>query len=184
MVATASACQARGLALGISPWGTLGGALSMSRDTEEHGTTAEGTNALLEAVWETACTSPDSPAFRTSDAAPVSYSELWQLACVVASELSGRAPKHVPVLVLGPKSALTVASFLSCLTSGHAYVPVDAELPARRVSDIAGQIEGATMLVTCDVPEALACCTPPVAAGVAKLVLAARGMLRGRRDSR
>ena len=40
MVATASACQARGLALGISPWGTLGGALSMSRDTEEHGTTA------------------------------------------------------------------------------------------------------------------------------------------------
>lgn len=40
MVATASACQARGLALGISPWGTLEGALSMSRDTEKHGTTA------------------------------------------------------------------------------------------------------------------------------------------------
>lgn len=115
----------------------------------------DDTNVLLSAVERRAKESPDSPAFFSATEGETTYGELWRAACGIAWGLSEKVAGRGPVLVLGPKSALTVASFLGCLMSGHAYVPVDAELPARRVSDIAGQIEGATMLATCEVPEAL-----------------------------
>lgn len=112
-------------------------------------------NVLLDAVRETAATCPKAPAFRCRGNADTTYAELWSAACRVARGLADRAAGTGPVLVLGPKSALMVECFLGCLMSGHAYVPVDAELPARRVADIAGQIEGAVMLAACDVPEEL-----------------------------
>ena len=115
----------------------------------------DDTNVLLSAVERRAKESPDSPAFFSATEGETTYGELWRAACGIARGLSEKVAGRGPVLVLGPKSALTVASFLGCLMNGHAYVPVDAELPARRVSDIAGQIEDATMLATCEVPEAL-----------------------------
>ena len=121
----------------------------------------DDTNVLLSAVERQAKESPDSPAFFSAAEGETTYGELWRAACGVARGLARKVAGRGPVLVLGPKSALTVASFLGCLMSGHAYVPVDAELPARRVSDIAGQIEGATMLATCGVPEALRDVLPP-----------------------
>ena len=115
----------------------------------------DDTNVLLGAVQRQAKESPGSPAFFSATEGEATYGDLWRAACGIAQGLDRKVPGRGPVLVLGPKSALTVASFLGCLMSGHAYVPVDAELPARRVSDIAGQIEDATMLATCEVPRAL-----------------------------
>lgn len=115
----------------------------------------DDTNVLLSAVRRQAKESPDTSVFFSAMEGEMTYGELWRAACGIAQGLARKVAGRGPVLVLGPKSALTVASFLGCLMSGHAYVPVDAELPARRVSDIAGQIEGATMLATCEVPRAL-----------------------------
>ena len=121
----------------------------------------DDTNVLLSAVERQAKESPDSPAFFSAAEGETTYGGLWRAACGIAWGLSEKVSGRGPVLVFGPKSALTVVSFLGCLMSGHAYVPVNAELPARRVSDIAGQIEGATMLATCGVPEALRDVLPP-----------------------
>lgn len=114
------------------------------------------TNVLLDAVEKTAATNPDAPAFRSAGEAETSYGQLWANVCAIASGLAD-IPGRGPVLVLGPKTALTVECLLACLMSGHAYVPVDAELPAQRVANIAGQIEGAVLVAACDIPEALAC---------------------------
>ena len=119
------------------------------------------TNVLLDAVGRTASTNPGAPAFRAAGEAETSYGQLWANTCAIARGLE-RIPGRGPVLVLGPKSALTVECLLACLMSGHAFVPVDAELPAKRVSDIAGQIEGATLVAACDAPEALAGVLPDV----------------------
>ena len=123
--------------------------LSMDKGLEDE------TNVLLDAVRRWAARTPDAPAYRVANEPQVSYAELWRRACAVAHGLDSRAQGRGPVLVFGPKRADTVAAFLACLMTGHAYVPVDVELPAKRVADIAGQIEGATVLATCDVPAAL-----------------------------
>ena len=113
-------------------------------------------NVLLDAVEATAKANPGAAAYDAAGAPKTTYGELWRITCQLAGELGKEVPGAEPVLVLGPKSPLTLAAFLACLMSGHAYVPVDAELPAQRVRDIACQIEGATMLLTSDVPGQLA----------------------------
>lgn len=117
-------------------------------------------NVLLDAVERQAGDRPGSAAFSSVSDGKTSYGELWEATCRIARGLASRVDGDGPVLVLGPKAALTVESFLACLMSGHAYVPIDIELPARRVADIAGQIEGATLLAACDVPAGLADALP------------------------
>ena len=60
--------------------------------------------------------------------------------------------------------------------SGHVYMPVDVELPPRRIADIAGQIGDATLLTACDMPVALADVLPNAA------VLDARELLVSHND--
>ena len=108
-------------------------------------------NALLDAVERTAHAHPCAPAFRRPGHPDVTYGELWEQASLVATTLLEEVPGRAPVLVLGEKDASTVAAFLGCLMSGHAYVPIDASLPARRVRDIAGQIDRVSLVATCDV---------------------------------
>jgi D-alanine--poly(phosphoribitol) ligase subunit 1 len=117
-------------------------------------------NALLDAVEKTAGATPDAAAYCVAGEDVTTYGELWAGACAIATELHARVEGSQPVMVLGPKGALTVKALLACLMSGHAYVPVDVELPAQRVADIAGQIAHATLLAACDVPEALAAALP------------------------
>lgn len=115
----------------------------------------EAENGLLEAVRKNALAAPGAPAFRSADGAVTSYAELWGLAGALASALMRHTRGRGPVLVLGEKDARTVAAFLACLMSGHAFVPVDASLPAARVRDIAGQIERPVLLSTCALPDEL-----------------------------
>ena len=130
-------------------------------------------NALLRAVEKTVRTTPGARAFMTSGTPATTYAELWQTASSLAQGLCERAGGRGPVLVLGPKSATTVAAFLACLMSGHAYVPVDAELPAQRICDIATQIKDATLLATDALAPELAAALPDVRLLQARDLLAA-----------
>ena len=112
-------------------------------------------NAFLDAVMATARTAPGSPAYRESGHEDVSYAELWRLSCKIAWRLLDVIPGRAPVVVYASKSYLAVASFLGCLLSGHAFVPVDSELPASRVRDIVGQIEDAALACCRNVPTSL-----------------------------
>ena len=132
-------------------------------------------NVLLDAVEATAKANPGAVAYDVAGSPKTTYGELWRTVCLLAGGISQEAPGTEPILVLGPKSPLTLAAFLACLMSGHAYVPVDAELPAQRVSDIACQIEGATMLLTADVPSQLAGSLPDARMLDARSLLAQDG---------
>ncbi|OFK23285.1 D-alanine--poly(phosphoribitol) ligase [Olsenella sp. HMSC062G07] len=118
-----------------------------------------GTNTLLESVWWTAVARPDTPAFRSFGTPAMSYSELWDLSGVIADAIAGVRDDRLPVIVLGAKSATTVAAFLACLRSGHAYVPVDVSTPASRIEDVASQLscgnaEGRLPLMVVTAPDA------------------------------
>ena len=113
-------------------------------------------NVLLDAVCATAQSCPEAPAFKASKVAPTTYGELWRASSAIARGIQSTCgDARNPLLVLGPKSALTVECFLACLMSGHAYVPIDAELPARRVADIVSQMGETALLAACDVPAEL-----------------------------
>ena len=125
------------------------------------GAVMTGTNALLEAVEGNVRRAPGAPVFAEGETGRVtSYQELWDAARRLAAGLAARVAGRGPVLVLGHKEALTVEAFLGCLMSGHAYVPVDVELPPERVRSIAGQIPGAVLLATCPVRESWPGCSP------------------------
>lgn len=97
-------------------------------------------NALLRGVWNTASTSPETPAFRSHAEGTVTYAQLWDASTVMAAALAAERDDRAPVMVLGAKTSLTVAAFLACLRTGHAYVPVDASMPAERINDISAQL--------------------------------------------
>lgn len=135
---------------------TLGDSIVIDREVLQG---MASTNVLLDAIERTAASTPDAPAFRSAEEPATTYSQMWHNACVIAHGLAS-IPGRGPVLVLGPKRALTVECLLACLMSGHAYVPLDVELPPKRFADIAGQIRGATLLTACDAPDALATALP------------------------
>ena len=62
--------------------------------------------------------------------------------------------------MLGHKSACMIAGVLGCLKSGHAFVPVDTEMPLTRLADILSQLGETLVVVTEDMPDALACALP------------------------
>lgn len=141
--------------------GLVGGFMAQLRDTglaEEEALSADPAthaNELLARVRATAEATPNATAYRAACRPEVTYGQLWADACKVARALRERTGGRAPVIVYCDKSALAVASFLGCLLSGHAFVPVDCELPTMRVHDIASQIERPTLLACVDVPSKL-----------------------------
>lgn len=107
-------------------------------------------NALLSAIEKVAVESPDAVAYASAGADEVTYGELWRTSGLIAGVLVDCVEGRSPIIVTGEKDALIVATFLACLRSGHAFVPIDAELPVARVHNIASQIGGAVILSTCD----------------------------------
>ena len=98
-------------------------------------------NAVLAAVLDSKLASPDAPAFRAHGCRATTYGELWDTSTRIAGELAARTSDRAPIVVIGPKSAMTVATFLACLRSGHAFVPMDVSMPATRIRDVVDQIE-------------------------------------------
>lgn len=106
------------------------------------------TNALLEAVHHHTKAAPEDKAFEVQGEEPATYRELWQMASEVARRLLDLTEERDPVMVIGCKSAQTVAAYLGCLMSGHAFVPIDSDLPLARIRAIATQIEGVRAIST------------------------------------
>lgn len=112
-------------------------------------------NGFLSTVRHFARETPTRIAYRVEGEDDTTYDTLWARACLIAEALLQRTNSRVPVIVLGKKSNLMVASFLGCLMSGHAFVPVDSSLPAKRIHDIASQIEDTIVLAACDIADDL-----------------------------
>ncbi len=92
-------------------------------------------NGLIpERFWVTADEAPGRVAIVDGEH-KISYGELASLARRLGNTLAAagvREGDHVAVFV--PKSASAVATFLGCLASGAAYVPVDLASPAERLA--------------------------------------------------
>ncbi|RDB55238.1 D-alanine--poly(phosphoribitol) ligase [Paraeggerthella hongkongensis] len=73
----------------------------------------------------------------------LTYGQLWSYSGSIAAHINEILPaNNDPVIAYGHKSSLMLASFLACMRSGHAYVPIDAHsVPEDRVSSIAEQIK-------------------------------------------
>ena len=103
---------------------------------------------------------PERPAVVSQGYPTLTYRALAVASNRVAHLLLEHTRDRLPVVVLGHKSPLMVASFLGCLKSGHAFVPVDTEMPASRLLDIVGQLGDPLLLATEDVPQVVADAIP------------------------
>ena len=111
-------------------------------------------NALIEAIEKQAGEAPDAPAFETQGRT-MTYGELSSASNVIAAQLCRMCDGRHPIAVFGHKNFLMVASFIGCLKSGHAYVPVDVELPASRVADILSQLDEPFVIAAAPLSDAL-----------------------------
>lgn len=113
------------------------------------------TNHFLAAVEQQVQAHPRACAHRTSGGRAMTYAELWQASDLIAAALMASSDDREPIVVLGHKSPLMTAGFLGCLKSGHAFVPVDVEMPTSRLVDIASQLGEPLLLTTVDLPATL-----------------------------
>ncbi len=111
-------------------------------------------NALLDAVERTVLDTPDALAFEV-EGERTTYGELWAASDNVAAAISAHSRDRLPVVVFGHKDFRMVAGFLGCLKSGHAFVPIDVELPASRIGDIVSQLDDPLFVAASSLPEAL-----------------------------
>ena len=106
-------------------------------------------NAFVESVETRAAIAPQAIAFE-ADSCCMTYGELSSASNAIAAKLREMTSDRFPVVVFGHKDFRMVASFLGCLKSGHAFVPVDVELPASRIGDILSQLD--SPFVVCAAP--------------------------------
>lgn len=83
---------------------------------------------------------PDALAYRTHTS-DTSYLELAALSAEIARIIADQVEGTSPIAVLGAKTARMPAAFLACLATGHAYVPIDEQLPSARIQDIVSQLD-------------------------------------------
>lgn len=132
-------------------------------------------NEFLRAVEQQVREHPQAPAHKAPNGLTTTYAELWEASDRIAAALAARTEKRQPAVVLGHKSACMIAGFLGCLKSGHAFVPVDTEMPLTRLADILSQLGETLVVVTEDMPDALACALPESDVLDARAAVAAAG---------
>ncbi|MDR0513810.1 MAG: D-alanine--poly(phosphoribitol) ligase subunit DltA [Coriobacteriaceae bacterium] len=93
---------------------------------------------------------PDVCAFRNSRGESITYGELKAYSDSLAAWVSGIDATREPLVVYGHKTPFMLVAFLACVKSGHAYVPIDTNLPKSRAIDILGQLGKPLMLNTLD----------------------------------
>ena len=112
-------------------------------------------NAFVESVEAQASIAPHSLAFE-ADSYRMTYGELSAASNAVAARLREMTSDRFPVVVFGHKDFRMIASFIGCLKSGHAFVPVDVELPPSRIGDILSQLDSPFVICAASLSEALA----------------------------
>lgn len=88
----------------------------------------------------------DKVAF-TDENISVTFSELKHMAEALGSEISRITGKiNRPVAVLADRTVASIAAFLGVLYSGNFYVPIDVNMPEKRIEGILAQLEPELLL--------------------------------------
>ena len=99
-------------------------------------------SALIRDIDAQAERCADVIAFANSRGESITYSELKRRSDALAVRIARDwgVGERIPIVVYGHKSPYMLVSFLACVKSGHAYVPVDIVYPRERVANIISQL--------------------------------------------
>ncbi len=87
----------------------------------------------------------------------LTWKELDQYSESLGEYIIKHTKTDAPIVVYGHKSKYMMVCFMACVKSGHAYVPVDASVPASRVHDIVDSVDPEIMLTTEDAAVSVSC---------------------------
>ena len=102
---------------------------------------------ILEYLEETVKKVPDKIAF-SNGTESISFNELYTSARIGGSLLCKLGCKQEPVMVIMDKYPNEIIAFLSVVYAGCYYVPIDSEMPSRRIATIAQTLS--PRFVICD----------------------------------
>jgi D-alanine--poly(phosphoribitol) ligase subunit 1 len=109
---------------------------------------------IFERIERTAREDPGRLAFSFPDG-KLTYGELWKWSGAIAAWIRdfGLLPGQ-PIPVYGHKSPWMPVCFLACVRAGHPYVPLDVNMPAARIGDIAAAVNSPFFFETELLPDA------------------------------
>ena len=88
---------------------------------------------------------PNKVAF-IDDKRQITFSELYDEACSIASILIGKGLKKEPVLMFMDKSVSLISSFIGTAYSGNFYSPVDTKMPKERILKILNTLKPSVII--------------------------------------
>ncbi|MBU8878825.1 D-alanine--poly(phosphoribitol) ligase subunit DltA [Bacillus sp. FJAT-29790] len=91
---------------------------------------------MLSIIKDFAFTQPEAVAF-ISPNKKITYGELWRKSEQVSTYLLKQNMRtDSPIIVYGHMEPEMLVSFLGCVKSGHAYIPIDLSVPLERIEQI------------------------------------------------
>ena len=91
-------------------------------------------------------------ALRSNNAADLTYNALYAAACALAARLNALdGTDRTPVLIYGHRDPRYIVAYWACLLTGRAAVPVEPDLSANRIADIA-EMTGARRILLGETP--------------------------------
>lgn len=113
---------------------------------------------ILKKIQENAKAYPDRIVYTVSmpgalddNLMQLTWAELEDKSNRLANYLSSKS--KTPIIVYGHKHPYMLVSFIACVKSGHAYVPIDSSFPIGRVQDIINAVKPEVILTTEDIEE-------------------------------
>lgn len=91
---------------------------------------------ILEYSEQSAARLPDKTAF-SDGTESLTFGELYRAARAIGSSLIGLGLKREPVMIIMDRHPEQIAAFLGVVYAGCYYIPVDAEMPPKRIEMIA-----------------------------------------------
>jgi D-alanine--poly(phosphoribitol) ligase subunit 1 len=111
---------------------------------------------VLNTIRRTAETDPQRQVFR-SRLGTLTYGELWRKSGRLAQWLQEQLKDdHSPIPIFGHKEPMMLVCFLAAARSGRPYCPLDMNMPASRIYDIANVTESRILLACRELPKATA----------------------------
>ncbi len=104
-------------------------------------------NNVLDYFENALATVPDKLAFSNGEEG-MTFKEVYDGSCAVASYLAGRGIYRQPVVVFMQKHPKEVTAFFGVIRGGCYYVPIDEEMPAGRIQLILDNVR--SPLIICD----------------------------------
>ncbi len=101
---------------------------------------------ILEYLEATAPRLPDKIAY-SNGTDHMTFSMLWDAAKRVGSALLRRGVKNAPVAILMEKHPNEIAAFYGCVYAGCFYVPLDPDMPPRRMETILENVKAEVLIV-------------------------------------